>query len=85
MYAKKKIVVLQEGEDPGLEDRILRTSRNDEQRRAMLKDLPLIHAALRADYIVVSRDENARALFQIRELSAITWANPVSQPARILR
>jgi hypothetical protein len=84
MYAKKKIVVLQGG-DPGLEDRILRTSRNDEQRQAMLKDLPLIHAALRADYIVVSRDENARALFQIRELSTITWVNPVDRPERILR
>lgn len=84
MYAKKKIVFLQGGEDPGLEARILRTSRNDEQRQAMLKDVPLIQAALQADYIVISRDENARALFQIRELSAITWVNPVSAPERIL-
>jgi len=84
MYAKKKIVLLQETEDPGLEDRILSTSRNDGQRQAMLKDVPLIQAALKADYIVVSRDENARALFQIRELSTITWVNPVSEPERIL-
>jgi hypothetical protein len=84
MYAKKKIVLLEEGQDPGLEDRILRTSRNDEQRQAMLKDVPLIWAALQADSIVVSRDVNARALFQIRELSTITWVNPVSEPERIL-
>jgi hypothetical protein len=84
MYAKKKIVLLEEGQDPGLVDRILRTSRNDEQRQAMLKDVPLIRAALQADYIVVSRDENARELFQIRELSTITWVNPVSEPERIL-
>jgi hypothetical protein len=84
MYAKKKIILLQGIADTGLEDRILRTSRNEEQRQAMLKDIPLIQTALRADYIVVSRDENARVLFQIRELSPITWVNPVSEPGLVL-
>jgi hypothetical protein len=84
MYAKKKIVLLPGGEDPELEDRILRTGRDHEQRQVMLKDIPLIHAALQSDGIVVSRDENARAFFQIRELSSITWVNPVSEAERVL-
>lgn len=49
----------------------------------MLKDVPLISAARQADGIVVSRDENARALFDVRELSDITWVNPVSEPDRV--
>jgi hypothetical protein len=83
MYARKKIVVLQEVEDHALEARILDTGHTDEQRQAMLKDIPLIMAALQADYIVVSRDENARTLFQMEELNAITWVNPVFEPDRV--
>jgi hypothetical protein len=49
----------------------------------MLKDLHLIEAALAAASIVVSVDDRARALFQIRELGAITWVNPVSDNERI--
>jgi hypothetical protein len=84
MYAKKKIIVLRGDVDAGLRARIIRTSRTDERSQAILKDLPLIEAALQADHIVVSRDENARALFQIRELSTITWVNPVNEPERVL-
>jgi hypothetical protein len=84
MYAKKKIVILPEREAPELEDRILRAGRDHEQRQAMFKDIPLIHAAPQSDGIVVSRDENARAFFQIRELSSIMWVNPVGDPERIL-
>ena len=83
MYARKKIVVLQESADPSLTARILDTGHNDEDRRAMLKDIPLIVAALQADRIVVSRDDNARVLFQVRELNAITWVNPVDEPERV--
>jgi hypothetical protein len=84
MYAKKKIVTLQEHVDAGLRARIMRTSRTDDQSQAVLKDLPLIEAALRADHIIVSRDENAKSLFQIRELNTITWVNPVVAPERVL-
>jgi hypothetical protein len=85
MYAKKKTVVLEAREDAGLRARILGTSRTNEQSHAMLKDMPLVEAALQTDHIVVSRDEDARAFFQIRELSTITWVNPVAEPERVLQ
>lgn len=49
----------------------------------MLKDIHLIGAALRADGIVASLDENARTLFSVAELKAIIWVNPVSERLRI--
>ena len=38
---------------------------------------------LKADRIVASLDENARALFQVDELNVVTWVNPVSERTRI--
>jgi hypothetical protein len=48
-----------------------------------MKDLHLIEAALQADRIVVSLDENARILLQVQELNTIMWVNPVSEHRRI--
>jgi hypothetical protein len=42
-----------------------------------LKDVHLIEAALAADKIVVSLDDQARALFDVGELRTILWVNPV--------
>ncbi|HEV2689742.1 MAG TPA: hypothetical protein VGV35_14365 [Bryobacteraceae bacterium] len=50
----------------------------------MLKDLHLVEAALGAEDIVVSMDENARMLFAVRELREIMWVNPVREPQRVL-
>ena len=82
MYARKKIVEVQVVASPELRSRLTQ-GHNPEEKTAMLKDLHLIEAALAAASIVVSADENARALFQIREFSAITWVNPVSDKDRV--
>ena len=47
------------------------------------KDVHLIEAALNADRIVASLDENARMLFHTAELNVVTWVNPVSERLRI--
>lgn len=82
MYAKKKIVLLPSDDDPRLTRRILdATHPNDHP--AALKDIPLLVAARHADRIVVSRDDNARVMFHIRELGAIMWVNPITEPDRV--
>lgn len=53
----------------------------DNQRKAMVKDLLLIEAALLTDKIIVSLDERVRELFdkaaeQVEELRNIVWVNP---------
>jgi hypothetical protein len=82
MYARRKIVLLQV---PGNGELRLRLTQghSPEETEAILKDTHLIEAALRADRIVASLDENARALFRTAELTAVTWVNPVSERARI--
>jgi len=67
MYARRKIVLLPERDDTGLTERILNANHPSDQQAA-LKDIPLIIAARQADGIVVSRDDNAKALFQMTEL-----------------
>jgi hypothetical protein len=66
MYAKKKIVILQVAGNPALKLR-LTEGRGPAEKDAILKDAHLIEAALNADRIVASLDDNARALFHIAE------------------
>jgi hypothetical protein len=82
MYARKKIVILQAPGNPALRLR-LTEGLGPVERDAILKDAHLIEAALSADRIVASLDDNARALFHIAELNVVTWVNPVSATARI--
>ena len=83
MYARKKVVELQVAVDDDFRERLTKLGRSPEQRAAVLKDLHLIEAALQADRIVVSLDENARMLFQVQELDTIVWVNPVSEHSRM--
>lgn len=82
MYARRKIVLLPNNEDAGLTAR-LQNANQPQDRQSTLKDIPLILAARQADGIVVSRDDNARMLFQVRELRDIMWVNPVPEPDRV--
>jgi hypothetical protein len=82
MYARKKIVLLYVSTNPELRLRLTQ-AHSPEETEAILKDAHLIEAALRADRIVASLDENARALFNTAELNSVTWVNPVSERARI--
>jgi hypothetical protein len=79
MHARRKVRMLDAQENAGLRARTLGPDIDEPLRQIRLKDLPLIEAALRTDEIVVSLDEQARAAFQIRELSTITWVNPVRE------
>ncbi len=80
--------------DPVVEDRSLQSSisRGDftpRQQSALEKDLPLVEAALVADRIVVSRDEEARQLFAAlsadhRALRPVLWLRPDESPTEAL-
>lgn len=83
MYARKKIVNLSNDADARLSDRILGATADVENRRAMLKDIPLIVAALQVDHVVISLDEEARRLFHMNELNTIIWANPLAERQRM--
>jgi hypothetical protein len=83
MYARRKVVELQIASDDDLRERLSGPGRSPEQRAAVLKDIHLIEAARHADRIVVSLDENARALFQVQELNTIIWVNPVTEHLRM--
>jgi hypothetical protein len=82
MYARKKIVLLQMPGNPDLRLRLTQ-GHDPVERDAILKDAHLIEAALSADRIVASLDENARVLFKAAELNVVTWVNPVSERTRI--
>jgi hypothetical protein len=83
MHARRQIRMLDDRANAGLRERSLRRDVEEPLRQIRLKDLPLIEAALRTDNIVVSLDERARTAFQLQELNAITWANPVRERERI--
>jgi len=82
MYARKKIILLHVSTNPELRLRLTQ-GHSPEETEAILKDAHLIEAALRANGIVASLDENARALFRTAELNAVTWVNPFVERTRI--
>jgi len=61
--------------------RIQRAQLSPARKKALLKDVRLIEAALQADKIIVSRDEEARNLYakmaaECKEIGEIMWINP---------
>jgi hypothetical protein len=83
MHARRKIRTLEAQENMGLRERSLGPGIEEPLRQIRVKDLPLIEAALRADNIVASLDEEARQSFQIEELNVIIWVNPVKESRRM--
>ncbi|MBM4030998.1 MAG: hypothetical protein FJ291_04340 [Planctomycetes bacterium] len=66
----------------------LSLSRSD--RKALLKDLHLVKAALAAELVIVSCDNEVRGILRdatgrIPELRDIAWVNPVEDPELVLR
>jgi len=81
MYARKKVFPVTLPEDAGLAEAILQTGQTAVEKEALRKDLFLVEAALAADGIIVSRDDEARRLFrqaatQVGKLREIVWINP---------
>jgi len=83
MHARRQVRMLDAQDNAGLRGRALSPDVAEPLRQIRLKDLPLIEAALRADNIVVSLDEEARLAFRLPEPNAITWANPVRERERM--
>ena len=86
MVAKKKLVVLNPGEREDIRQGIEEQGVSDNKKKAMLKDLHLIEAALGADRSVVSLDDTVRDLFSvtannIADLRTVLWVNPVRENA----
>jgi len=90
MYAAGKVEFVEPGiAVEHLNRRVLATAPASRERKALEKDLPLLHAALAADGIILSRDETvryllARAAGSVPELRQITWVNPDVEEERVL-
>jgi hypothetical protein len=78
MYASRKIVKIQIAPDRSMRRRLQRQGLTLAEKDAMLKDVHLIEAALAADKIVASLDDEARRLFNVAELNTVVWVNPVA-------
>ncbi len=81
MTAKKKLVNANIDPNPSFRERIKHAVTTPAHQRTMLKDIPLIEAALENDKVVISLDETARQIFRnvsdkVSDLGKITWVNP---------
>jgi hypothetical protein len=81
MVARRKLHPINAKKDYILREMIESSNAEEKEKEAMIKDIPLVEAALEADKIVVSLDERVRKLFayssnDISELKAIVWINP---------
>ena len=81
MAARRKTDSLEVARNPSLLRKLKKVAASNEQREEMLKDWPLIEAAMVADGRIASLDERARKLFAgacqlVAELRRIVWVNP---------
>ena len=81
MNGRKQIVRIMPTSNQSLLNRLQSVDVTNNQMHAMIKDWPLIEAALETDRTVASRDDVVRGLFtkacgQVGELRAIVWVNP---------
>ncbi|MEK0336609.1 MAG: hypothetical protein QQN41_04145 [Nitrosopumilus sp.] len=81
MVAHNKVKTLNLSLNDNLRSEIQNIVSSQKSLKAMLKDCPLIEAALETDQTVVSLDETARSLFatasaRFYDLRNIVWVNP---------
>lgn len=81
MHGSKKVEQRDVPPDPNLRRSILRTATNKEEAEAMEKDAHLLEAAIEADGLIASNDDEARGLFKrasqrVRQLRHLSWVNP---------
>ena len=81
MTGKKKVSVVEPPDISARAAKAVQGTNRDEDRDALMKDVPLVRAALASDKIVVSRDNEARRLFaeasrSVGEFRDIVWVNP---------
>ena len=81
MIAQKRICLIHAPADARLRQKVEECASSENKRKAMLKDIHLIEAAVQADKIVISMDETVRQCFReiihnIRPLAFVAWVNP---------
>ena len=81
MVARKKLHMVHPPNDLNLREQLRKSSMNEKQGEAMIKDCHLIEAAMATDHRIASLDEAARSLFGVAsytivQLIDITWINP---------
>jgi len=86
MFARRLALLVGNVRDDHLRARV-RESASTSDWKALEKDCHLVETALKADQIVISRDEAVRNLFRqvcpsVEELKPILWANPEKEKER---
>lgn len=81
MTARRRVCKVDAPTDDELRHRVELATLNEKKRAAMLKDIHLVEAAIKADKIVMSMDETVRNCFHetaqtIGALKQIAWVNP---------
>jgi len=90
MNARKKRIFLTPTQNASLRNRVKKSASKERDLEALLNDIHLIEAALGADGILISFDEEARRLFQkaavtVGELRDITWVNPENEEEKSIQ
>lgn len=81
MFSRRRVLIIENCRDEVLREKLDRVASSEARRKAMIKDAHLIEAARETDRIVLSLDEEVRALFRdaavhVSEIRAVMWANP---------
>lgn len=84
MYKRGRVCTIEITTPGKLRYKVIRTSSDDYERGAMLKDIHLLEAALHVDRIVVSQDERVRGYFHkaaqvVRAVALVVWVNPCQE------
>ncbi len=90
MLGHKKQAILGDVPNADLRDSVASSATTERERQVLLKDMHLVEAAIVADRVVVSCDNEARGAFRnaahrVPELRDIMWVNPTEDPERVLR
>ena len=89
MHARKKVVNVSAPEDRQLRDTISKNAHSENARKAMLKDVHLLEAALSSDRRVASLDDKVKNLFtnaceKHKPVQSIRWVNPDKEFEEVL-
>jgi predicted nucleic acid-binding protein len=86
MIAMKKTCYSCEVNDESLRSEVEKAASDEKSLEIMLNDVHLIEAALKADRIIISLDDEARKLFsklakKVKRLKQVLWINPENADA----
>jgi hypothetical protein len=84
MNARKKVERLANVHDDALRAKIEKSMPEGQNHQVILKDIPLIEAAMATDHIIITRDDKALEVFnkmsqEVNELKSLSWINPAKK------